>query len=85
MRVLNRIVHLLHRDRRHTRTSCLGNAAVAVLLAVFMIVCIFTGGEEYKDSLLYAAGLLALVAVYWVYRWYKFDDQDFNDPLHLRH
>ena len=50
-----------------------------------MIVCIFAGGEEYKDSLLYAAGLLALVAVYWVYRWYKFDDQDFNDPLHLRH
>lgn len=76
---------MLGQDREHTKASCLGNAVVAFLLGIFMVACIFMGGEEYKSGLLYGAGLMVLVAGYWVYRWYKFDDQDFNDPLHLKH
>ena len=73
-------------SRRHTKKSCIGNAVAAVVLAVFMVACIFmNGGEQYKDSLLFTAGLMVLVALYWCYRWYKFDDKDFNDPFHLEH
>ena len=79
------VKRMFGQDRQHTRGSCLGNAAVAALLAVFMVVCIFMGGQEYQEGLLYGAGLLLVVAAYWVYRWYKFEDQDFNDPLHLNH
>ncbi len=68
---------------KQTKKSCLMNAIVAVALGIFMVVCVFTGGAEYQEGLYFGAGLMALVAVYWVYRWYKFDDKDFNDPLHL--
>ena len=76
---------MLGDDRQHSKSSCLGNAAVALLLAVFMVGCMFMGGQEYREGLLYGAGLMVAVAAYWVYRWYKFDDQDFNDPLHFNH
>lgn len=74
-------------DRTHTRRSCLGNAAVAFALAVFMVICMFVGSvdAETQQNLLIGGGILAAVGLYWVYRWYKFDDQDFNDPLHLKH
>lgn len=75
----------LGRNKRHTKKSCIGNAVVAVILAIFMVGCVFAGGQEYMESLLFSAGLMLLVALYWVYRWHKFDDQDFNDPFHLEH
>jgi len=69
--------------RKQTKKSCLGNAVVAVILAIVMAVCIFNGGEAYTEGLLFGIGLMLVVALYWVYRWYKFEDKDFNDPFHF--
>lgn len=68
---------------KQTKKSCLMNAGVALLLGVFMVACVFMGGEEYKEGLFFGAGLMVLVAIYWVYKHIKFDDKDFRDPLNL--
>lgn len=66
---------------KQTKKSCLMNAVVALLLGVFMVGCIFAGGDTYKEGLMFGAALMVAVAGYWVYRWHKFDDKDFNDPF----
>lgn len=72
-------------SKRQTKKSCIGNAIAGIVLAVFMLGCYFAGGEEYREGLLFTAGLMVAASLYWMYRWYKFDDKDFNDPFHLEH
>ena len=44
-------------NKRQTKKSCIGNAIAGIVLAVFMLGCYFAGGEEYREGLLFTAGL----------------------------
>lgn len=72
--------------RKPTKKSCLVNAVVALALGVVMVLCMF-GSEgitqERTRDFLIGAGIMAAVALYWVYRYFKFEDKNFNDPFQM--
>jgi high-affinity Fe2+/Pb2+ permease len=73
-------------NRKQTKKSCLANALVGLVLAVVMALCaVVTGADapETRQNLLLATGLLLLVTAWWVYRFVRFEEKDFDDPFHL--
>jgi len=68
-------------SHKQTKKSYLVNAIVAFSLGAFMVGCaLFAEGVD-AESFLISAGIMAVMGSYWLYKRYKFDDKDFNDPF----
>jgi len=70
-------------SHKQTKKSYLVNAIVAFLLGGFMVGCALFGEDVDAKSFLISAGIMAVMGIYWLYKRYKFDDKDFNDPFGL--
>ena len=46
-----------------------------------MVGCALFGEDVDAKSFLISAGIMAVMGTYWLYKRYKFDDKDFNDPF----
>ena len=68
-------------SHKQTKKSLLVNACIAFSLGVFMIACIFIDPDADAKSLIISAGIMAVMGSYWLYKRYKFDDKEFNDPF----
>ena len=68
---------------KQTKKSYLVNACIAYALGVFMVVCTFIDPDANDRDFFISAGIMAVMGTYWLYKRYKFDDKEFNDPFKL--
>ena len=71
-------------SHKQTKKSYLVNAIVAFALGAFMVGCALFGEDVDAKSFLISACIMAVMGTYWLYKRYKFDDKDFNDPFNMR-
>ena len=70
-------------SHKQTKKSYVVNACIAYALGVFMVGCALFAEVEDPKSFLVSAGIMAVMGSYWLYKRYKFDDEDFNDPFNF--
>ena len=71
-------------SHKQTKKSYLVNAGIAIALGIFMIACIFLDESVNARDFIISAGIMWVMAAYWIYKHIKFDDKDFNDPFNMR-
>lgn len=72
------------RQFKATKKRCWANAAVALLLAAFMIYCALSTGEN-QESFYIGAAIMGGMAGWWIYRSFRVGDEDLDDPFHFNH
>ena len=70
-------------SHKQTKKSYVVNAIIAFILGVFMLGCAAFAEVASPRDFVISAGIMWVMGAYWLYKRYKFDDKDFNDPFNF--